>query len=132
MNFERKRENSKFETLRTTPIVSIWKAGCCIEHHFSLLECIIKTNGSPNKIFAKRANNIMFSEFLLASNTTTFDEESIIEFAVLVVKSDFHFSKVQTLVVLKFCSSFLVRCVCKDLQKKCHFLYRFMRKLEKS
>ena len=75
MNFERKRENSKFEPLRTTPIVSVWIANCFIEHHSSLLKCIIKTHGMPNQIFARRANGIMFSEFRFASNTTTFDEE---------------------------------------------------------
>jgi len=66
MNFERKRESSKFEALRTRPIVSVWIANCCIEHHFSLLECIIKTHGMPNKIFARRANDIMFSQFRFA------------------------------------------------------------------
>ena len=92
---EKKRKNSKFKALWTTTIVSEWIADCSIEHHFSLLECLIKTNGMPDKVFAWRANDIMFSMLRFTGNTTTFDEESIVRFAVFVWKSDFHFHEVR-------------------------------------
>ena len=66
MNFERERVQSLKHCKQS--IVSIWIAtgNYCVEHRFSLLECIIKTHGMPNKIFARRANDIMFSEFRFA------------------------------------------------------------------
>ena len=74
MNFERERVQSLKHCKQS--IVSIWIAtgNYCVEYRFSLLECIIKTHGMPNEIFARRANeifarranDIMFSEFRFA------------------------------------------------------------------